>query len=111
MVIRSRSLDLTDRVCKMFYNARVDRAPFRVVNAMHQANSDTFASIQKRLLHGFVIPEAKMNVEPKGRQDETPITGDSPVVPNEFDEIEANVNWGSDSDGSSGDTSEDGCCG
>ena len=28
MVIRSRSLDLTDRVCKMFYNARVDRAPF-----------------------------------------------------------------------------------
>ena len=52
-----------------------------------------------------------MNVDPKGRQDETPISGDSPVKPDEFAEMQANVNWGSDSDGSSGDTSEDGCGG
>ena len=107
MVIRSRSLDLTDRVCKMFYNARVDRAPFQVVNAMHQGNSDTFESIKKRLLHGFVSPEAPKNGDPKGRQEETTISGEFLLPPNPFAQMQDDVNWSLDGDSDYRDISED----
>ena len=52
MVIRSRSLDLTARVCGFFRNPSLQECPFSIVDAIPGGPSDTFESVRSRLHDG-----------------------------------------------------------